>query len=410
MMPIRPKDRLTSLDLVRGVTLLGILPANLPWFVGPPGEPHGLADRVAAAAVLLFIDFKMVTALAILFGAGLAMQEAAARQRHDLDFGAKYLWRQALLFLLGLSHGLLLWFGDILATYAMIGSAALVVVLLGSNWVRWVSIACLAWFYALVLALMLVVAVTKAEPPQPKQSDNTDGPPVSLLHGDGIPADRLKEYFTPANQIRIYRNGTFADMVENRAVFLLVSLPSLLIIMGWYLLGCFLIGMQLVWAGLFHGVARRWWAEFFLMLGLTIGVPCHLVAVFISLKWPGTAWPNLLNLVGGLPQSLMYIGLLVLWDDAGGWDWLRDRLRAVGRMALTNYLMQSVLLSLVFYNFGLGWYGRTGLALAMPLVPLIWALELWWSPIWLSWFASGPVEWAWRSLADWRVQPILART
>jgi uncharacterized protein len=397
-MPIRPRDRLTSLDLVRGVTLLGILPANLPWFVGPPGEPHTLADRIAAAAILLLIDTKMVTALAILFGAGLAMQEAAARQRGDESFGAKYLWRQALLFLIGMAHGLLLWFGDILATYAIIGSAALVLVLLGSDWVRWASIACLGWFYVLVLALMLLVAVSQAEPPHAKKGDSTDGPPVSLLHGGGTLADRLEKYFTPANQTRIYRNGTFADMFENRAVFLLISLPALAVLMGWYLLGCFLIGMQLVWAGFFHGVARRWWAEFFLILGLSVGVPCHLAAVAISLTWPGTAWPNLLNLVGALPQSLMYIGLLLLWDDADVWVWLRDRFRAVGRMALTNYLMQSVILGLVFYNYGLGWYGRTGLALAMPLVPLIWALELWWSPIWLNWFESGPVEWAWRSL------------
>lgn len=396
-MSIRPKDRLSSLDLIRGVAVLGILPANLPWFVGPYGAARGPADNIAAAAVLFFIDAKMITALAILFGAGLALQEASARQRDDEAFPAKYLWRQFLLLLLGLAHGLLLWFGDILATYALVGSAALVLVLLGSDWVRWGSALCLAWFYAVLLGVALV-ASAGAEQPHPKKGESADGPPVSLLSGGGTLAERMQEYFTTSNQERIYRNGTFADMVENRAVFIACYFPLLPLWMGWYLLACFLIGMQLVWAGVFHGVARRWWAGLFVMLGLTVGVPCHLAAVAVALACPGTPWPGLLNEAGALPQSLMYVGLLLLWDESGGMEWLRSRFIAVGRMALTNYLLQSAILGLVFYGYGLGWYGRTGLALAMPLVPLIWALQLWYSPIWLGRFQSGPVEWAWRGL------------
>lgn len=411
-MPVPPRGRLSSLDLVRGFAVLGILPANLPHFIGPMQPPTEWGNRVAAALVLLLIDFKMITALAILFGAGLALQESNARERGDPWFGAKYLWRQALLLLLGLSHGLFLWFGDILATYAILGSLALCLVLIGSDWVRIVCVGALGWFYTVILAITCIillggVTIPPQKPPPPARADD---PAVSLFRSGGSLPDRLEEYFTPANQVRIYRHGSFLDQFENRALFVSVSLFSLPILMGWYLLGCFLLGMQLVWAGAFHpGPQQRWFAELFLMLGLTIGVPCHVAAVVVSLNSEQSPLPAMLNLLGGLSQSLMYIGLLLLWDGSEFWPALRERLRAVGRMALTNYLMQSVLLTFLFYSYGLGWYGQFGLALALPLVPLVWALELAWSPVWLRVFAAGPIEWLWRTLADGRFQPILAR-
>ena len=90
-------------------------------------------------------------------------------------------------------------------------------------------------------------------------------------------------------------------------------------------------------------------------------------------------------------------------------QWLQQRLRAVGRMALTNYLMQSVICGLVFYGYGLGLFGRLGAAAGLLVVAAVWLLELLWSPVWLRYFQMGPVEWAWRSLADGHARSFLRR-
>ncbi len=396
------EDRLTALDLIRGVAVLGILPANLPHFIGPYAPTW--ADRVAAAAILFFIDVKMVTTLSILFGAGLGVQEASARQRgREASFPFAYLWRQLLLLLLGLAHALLLWWGDILTAYAMLGMVALVLVLIGPGFVRGAMAAGLMWTYGILLAVALFVAMypNAFQPPKRAPLGDTSGPPVSLFRGRGDLQARLEKYATPENDVRIYRNGTLLDRVEDRAVHVLGMWVGLPIYFGWYLGACFLLGVQLLWAGVFHGgeVTRRY-IRIFMALGIGIGIPLHALAACVYLAAPGTPWPGILNLGGALSLALFYMGLLLMWDGSEGFlTGLRERLRAVGRMALTNYLMQSALMGLVFYGYGLGLYGRTGLALATPLILAVWVLEILWSKPWLDRFGIGPVEWAWRALA-----------
>jgi uncharacterized protein len=404
-MSAQPEDRLSSLDLIRGVAVLGILPANLPHFLGP--YTPAWTDRIAAAAVLFFIDAKMVTTLSILFGAGLGVQEGAARLRKkESAFRLAYLWRQLLLLALGLMHALLLWYGDILTAYAMIGVACLVLTLFGQGVVRGAMAAGLLWTYGVLLTFAVIVAAfpEAGRVPKPEPLGDTTGPPTSFFRSGGDLASRVEEYTRPENQIRIYRNGGFLDWVEHRAVFVLMFWVSLPLYFGWYLGACFLLGVQLLWAGVFHGgEVRHRYVRIFLALGLGVGVPLHLAAVAAHLLAPQTVWAGILNFGGALPMALMYMALLLLWDEAEGvFPGLRDRLRAVGRMALTNYLLQSVLLGLVFYSYGLGLFGKVGLAMALPLVPAIWALEVAWSKPWLERFGMGPIEWLWRSLAGRR--------
>src|SRR5438876_3704059 len=131
-LPVTPtEERLPSLDLLRGLAILAILPANIPWFLGPSSMGEGpragidsWADRAAVAWTMFFVDGKFITMLAILFGAGLALQMNRAKAA-GRPFARYYIWRQALLFFLGLAHCLLLWFGDILSSYAIVGLGGL---------------------------------------------------------------------------------------------------------------------------------------------------------------------------------------------------------------------------------------------------------------------------------------------
>jgi uncharacterized protein len=413
------EERLSSLDLIRGFAILWILPANLPGFCGPEdmlfgNSPHqSTADRVTTAAVLLLVSMKFITLLSILFGVGLGLQWARAQARQDDRFPAYYLWRQVLLLVLGITHGLLLWVGDILASYALIGMAALVLVVLGRGWVRGGMIAGLAWAYLVPLGLILLVSLVgdrfrDETPPLSAAMVSPDGPPVSLLTDGDLTLERLTLYFGHDNQIRIHRHGGLGALVECRLLGSLFQMFFLLVYVGWYLLACFLLGQRLLEAGLFTDpeVQRRL-TRWFIGLGLGIGVPCHILAVGFQWFRSNGVLPFALNTFGALPQALLYLALLLAWDRSSWLPDLQRRLRAVGRLALTNYLLQSVLCDLVFDGYGLGLYGQLGLALSLPVVPAIWLLQLLWSPLWLQYFTMGPVEWAWRSLADGRWRPFL---
>jgi uncharacterized protein len=344
-----------------------------------------------------------------MFGVGLGIQMARARVRGDRRFARAYVWRQFLLGVIGLAHALLLWFGDILATYAIVGTIALGVALLGPGWVRGVAIGGLTWTYGALLGLLVFVAAFGALFPDldrspPGERLSTDGPPISLLHGEESFGQRFVQFFSTENQVRVYRHGNFGDQVENRAAFFLSGQITLPFLMGWYILACFLIGILLLRSGLFHVAdRRRRLKRRLVLLGLGVGVPLHVVASVLYLVRP--SWVvamTFLNVVGALPQALLYLALLLAWDDSGALPRLQAAVRALGRMALTNYLLQSVLCVLVFYNFGLGLYGRTGVTGALVVMLAIWVLELTWSPLWLRYFRMGPVEWAWRTLAGAR--------
>jgi uncharacterized protein len=112
------------------------------------------------------------------------------------------------------------------------------------------------------------------------------------------------------------------------------------------------------------------------------------------------------NAFGSLVVALGHVGLLMLIVQSGALRWLTTRLAAVGRMALSNYLFDSIVCTTLFYGYGFGLFGtinRTGLA---AIVLLIWMIQLLISPIWLRYFRYGPAEWLWRSLTYWRIQPM----
>jgi uncharacterized protein len=478
VLPAPPREeRLPALDLIRGVAILGILPANLATFSGPisgfGNRPAfaSPADHVVAALILLLVDVKFITLLSILFGVGLGLQLSRARARGDRRFPWYYLWRQALLLGIGICHALLLWWGDILGPYAVIGTLALGVALLGRGWVRGVAIGGLAWNYA-VLLLILVVVLSLGNPfassTRPPPPVSPDGPPVSIFYGEGPLEQRFARYFSPENQKAIYRHGHFGHLLENRALFYAGQFMTMPFWIGWYILGCFLIGVLLVRTGLFadpqrrrpepgpqappplppgeepsplvrasgpeeyrparpegvlearqlpplaegagiparvavdYHAGRKRLARWFVALGLGAGVPLHVAATILYLINPSAPLPGILNQFGALPQALLYLVLLVAWSHSGLLSWLQSCLRAVGRMALTNYLMQTVICTTIFNGYGLGLYGHTGLAAAVPVMLGIWVLELVWSPLWLRFFSAGPVEWLWRTLAGRR--------
>src|SRR5262249_31338520 len=152
---------------------------------------------------------------------------------------------------------------------------------------------------------------------------------------------------------RTFRHGTFAQMVEMRAWFLLVYVVEFWWLVAWYILACFLVGVYLMRRGVFHDPAwHRHFLVMLVLLGACVGVPLEAAAAVTQFWRPDSLLSWSFNTLGALPQALGYLALLVWWSHTGRWEWLQRRLRAVGRMALTNYLTQSVLCGLFFYGHG----------------------------------------------------------
>jgi uncharacterized protein len=416
--------RLPALDLIRGVAILGILLANIPSFLGliedfgaRPGN-GSTGDTLVSALTLFFIDGKFITLFSILFGAGLAIQSSRA-EKASRPFVAYYVRRMALLFGIGLAHFLLIWYGDILTSYAVVGLAALVLSHLGPRGIFGGLVVCFALAYFWLLGITLCFALfgdaamkqslgSSDSAAVRDEADQLDRP-VSLLPDDTMTYEhRMALYQTPQNHELIYRSGAFGDMVLNRAIALIKLLCGDLLVIGWYLLGCFLLGITLLQCGLFQAPEQHLpLIRQLILFGFGIGIPCHVAAV-IALAWnPDGAFSWLFNAWGALAQALGYLGLLLLWSRSGVAEWLQARLRAVGRLALTNYLMQSVLCGFLFYGYGLGLIGRVSRVDALGIVVAIWLLQLLLSSLWLRFFRMGPVEWLWRSLAEGRARPFL---
>jgi uncharacterized protein len=428
--PAPPAGRLPALDLLRGFAILGILPANMPIFSGtspltgpfnPAPPPETGANLVVKLLTLVFVDGKMITLLSMLFGAGLALQADRAWSA-GRRFTPGYLVRMLVLFVIGVLHGTLIWFGDILAMYSIIGVAA---VLFVRFWKKglWIT---LAIFLGVTWLMLLGFGTLEWATYEPKAERVLESVPEwrqlgTLAADKSLAADEkgkkikrwFEDYASDANQKRIFREGTYGEQVASRLLFFGISLLTVIPIFGGQLLAGFLLGALLVRRGLFSDLAgTRPLRRRLIVIGLAVGVPLHTAAAILAAVGggPGLFGATAVQPVAAPFFSLLYLGLLLTWLESGRLRWLQQRLRAVGQIALTNYLMQSVLSTLVFYSIGFGLFGTTGRPETLLVVAAIWALELLWSPLYLRRFQIGPVEWLWRSLAERKRRPLLRAT
>ena len=179
----------------------------------------------------------------------------------------------------------------------------------------------------------------------------------------------------------------------------------------WRVGGLMLVGMALMKLGVFAASRSRRFYIFCVSLGYGIGLPLVAYSAFTlfahdfyfiySFKSGGH-----FNYVGSAMVAIGHIGAVMLICKSGALPWLRARLADVGRMALSNYLLQSVICTTLFYGYGFGLFGSVGRFAQMGLVLLVWVLLVAFSAFWMRRFRFGPAEWLWRSLTDWRRQPM----
>jgi len=373
--------RVEVLDVLRGIAILGILAANLESF-RTPEVWNGYEEAFSAPerAYFFLVDFlasgKFITALSFLFGLGFALQFRRAREAGRP--GRPFLLRRILaLGLFGLLHALFVWSGDILLFYAFFGLLLLLFVGLRPALLVASSCGLLGLFGLLGLLLAYASAANGASPV------TLPYPPVGL----GASAEAA------------FASGSFAEMTAQRAREYLGVLPIALLLSGPQVFSMMLLGAAVAGAGwLRDGVERGRWAGRAALFGLAVGVPLNLV---YALPLGSGDAPYLLGLtawlVGAPIMALGWMGLVAWLHGRSPGEPAFGRLAAVGRMALTNYLVQSLIMTTFFY--WLGFYGRTSVGTALVLMAGVWALELLWSRPWLSRFSYGPFEWLWRRLS-----------
>ncbi|TCL07295.1 DUF418 domain-containing protein YeiB [Sodalis ligni] len=372
------RERILMLDCARGMAILGILLMNITSFGLPKaaylnpafaGEPS-LPDAWAWAVMDMVAQVKFLTLFALLFGAGLHM----LLPRGNRWITSRLLWLMGF----GFIHGVFFWDGDILLDYGLVGLLCLGVIRRMPNPRMLFITGAALYLFGLIILLLLQWLVADAPPGRFWQPDI---------------ADRIYEYYWQTT------GGPEAWRV--RLELLHDSLSSLGMQYGWLLAGSMLMGAALMRCGWLSGemplAHYRKAAGLLIVAGVIINLPGVLLQwhVHWAFRWSAFALQIPRELSAPF-QALGYVALCYGWwptlSRLGIGRWLSN----VGRMALSNYLLQTLLCTLLFNRFGLFMtFGRADLLL---FVPAVWLVNIIFSTLWLRIFRQGPMEWLWRKL------------
>jgi uncharacterized protein len=405
-----PPPRIATLDIVRGVAVMGILAMNIVGFalpfqaymnpvaLGPVGE----ADFASWLFSFVFVDGKMRGLFSFLFGASmlLVIEQAAAKGEPEERIHYR---RMFWLLAFGLVHLYLIWFGDILVGYALTGMIAFLFRNLSQR-------ALIRWAVGLLVVQLLVFAGLAAGAAMLQQQAAAPGAAsATVAEWQGL--EHMFGAMSPeaeAQELALYRGGygpIVADRLNDQAIAPLKGLG----LFGWETLAYFLLGMAALKSGFLTGAWSDGRYRRTALVGFAIGIPAYAALAWLLVR-DDFSVPMLFALSMGATvpfRPLMVVAiasLIILATRRGGA--LVDRIAAAGRAAFTNYLGTSLLMTTLFYGYGLGLFGRLGRAELWLVVIAMWAVMLLWSKPWLERFRYGPLEWLWRSLARGSLQPM----
>ncbi len=411
MAPVQQTERIQIVDVLRGFALFGILFVNMTVFSRPfqtilfPADPAlPWYDRAAEWLIHFLGEGKFYSLFSLLFGLGLVllMDRIEARGGRFTPF---YLRRLLVLLLIGLAHAFLVWPGDILIMYALIGCLLLLF--------RKAKPRTLLIWAVIFIAIPLLL-------------NAAGGALISLARSVPEGAAQIEQIFAQvetgyrtdlARAVRVYTGGSFAEITAQRIYdYNSLALASFFG-MGLNVLAMFLIGVYFGKRQIFHDLAahRSFWRKL-LLWGLTVGLAANaLYATLIMTVSRFDLSPSLqiaaaAQSLGAPLLSLAYISTICLLALRPGWANRLQILAPVGQMALTNYLLQSIVCTLIFYGYGLGLFGKIGAAWGIPLTIVIYLLQIPFSHWWLKRFRYGPAEWCWRSLTYLKPQLMRRQT
>ena len=375
--PTMLQERIATLDILRGISLLGILLVNMfafylpmpyidlaSWFTTP-------SDIVWQQNLDIYVQSSFYPLFAMLFGYGLAMQwqKAQSRQQNFYTIGLR---RLTVLFVFGLLHALLIWWGDILMMYAFCGVFLLLLLRLQSVWLVTIS----AIIFGVFQAFMLLV--------------------VGFIHFDAK-VDEYLDITSVEKAITAYGTGNWVDTFMQRLTDLSIQMSigmwfvSLFTILPYMLLGA----AASKWLLVERARELKWLWMALAIGGLAIGIFVKSLPVMLTRTY---LFDYLKVYIGGPVLSIGYIGLIVLLCLLPVVPKLLTPFAKIGRMSLTMYILQSIIGTILFYQFGFGWYGKVSVATGVLIALGIIIVQMILAEIWLTKWRQGPLEAIWRKL------------
>lgn len=399
--PVASFERSDILDILRGIALFGICIANYPVlslyiFQKPEvinAMPTAAIDRLLPYFHFTFIDGKFYSIFSLLFGIGFSIILLRAKEKGK---GLRILYRRlVVLCLIGLLHTLLLWEGDILLLYGLLG----LLLPLFRN---------VANKKLIIIAIILIVSPLLFDLVKVLTDGawNLGNPFMKLAITNalqyGITLDNFVNWQAiHTNYIDIFHYNQSGLLFRWEMLFSSNRLPK---VFAMFLVGLY-AGRKLIYRnleenkGLFKNV-QRW--------GFFIGLPTSIIHCLLELD--GTSLPQpyalldtLAYAVSVIPLSLAYTATVCLWYLNAAKRKLLMFFSAPGRMALSNYLLQTIFGVLIFYGIGLGLGARTGLIYVYLIAICVYLFEVSFSAMWLRYFQFGPMEWVWRQLTYGKV-------
>lgn len=421
--PITDSERIKQIDILRGFALCGILIINIGFFAYPQqiqfdptmmGGFDGIDFWVWRLKSWFFFQ-KMMAIFSMLFGAGLVVMATRA-EAAGKPFRKVYVRRTLWLAVFGLLHAYLFWYGDILFSYGICG---LVVFLFRRKSPKTLIVISGAFFAVGIMILlgsgamfgfMRDSAETAAE--LKEMGEEPTHLQASMLEAwTEIEKDLRPNREGLKEPLEVYRDGSIGEIFAFRAKQSLIMQTQVFIFMVfWQVAGLMLLGMALLKAKIITGDRSTAFYVWMAAIGLTAGLgmsilstETHLKSGFEIVEYFAASGP--LMVIGSIGAALGYIGLIMLILKTNVRGFLKDRFAALGRMALTNYLLQTIICTTIFYGYGFGLFGRVNRAPAMLVVFGVWIIQLLYSKWWLQKFHFGPAEWLWRTLTYLKRQP-----
>jgi uncharacterized protein len=399
--PVGESQRIVTIDVLRGFALLGILPMNIQYFSMISAayfNPTAYGDLTAGNFWVWLLshvlaDEKFMAIFSMLFGAGILLMtsriEASGKRSAALHYR-----RMGWLIVFGLAHAYLLWSGDILFSYGMCGLVAY----LCRKWKPRTLMIVGLLIFAVAPAVLTGEAIWSQHwPPQQLQS-------VSEQIWAPTPA-------MVAREVAAYRGSWTEQMHYRSADAAQMQTVYFVFFTFWRVTGLMLIGMALFQWGVFQALLRRpdYWTMVF--LAACVGIPITLWGTYrdFAAGWgfhDSFFYGMQFNYWASLLVSVGWVGAVMLACQSAWLAPAAKRLATVGRMAFTNYILQTVVCTLLFYGHGLGLFGKIDRLGQLAIVLVVWGVQLILSPIWLRYFLFGPLEWLWRSLTYWTVEPM----
>ena len=412
-----------------------------------PVYPHGVLEACAVSGPLdraewvianLFVENKMRTLFSMLFGAGVVLMNRHSQSRLGSPFWLHYR-RMGWLLLIGAAHGYFLWDGDILFAYAAIGLGLYPLLRVPAVWLIAGGLVLFLAPLGLMYCIPSGVEWFKqrgAELAERQKQEAKNGKvevaaeaekttaawtirglvDMAFLKGYKALEERRIEGPSPekvTSAIREHNRTGYREWFVGRWTRIL-GMHIAFLLLGFLFFGWpMVLGMGLMKLGFFEGAWSLSGYGISAMIGYAVGIPLNWWALLVSLEGGTSLATNTrvvlpLDSFAQLLITLANASALVWLYKTGRIDWIATKLQAAGRMALSNYLLDTVICSIIFGGaFGLyGVIPRIGL---LGIAMVIWTFHLLLSPIWLTYFSFGPMEWFWRSLTYWKFQPFLVK-